>query len=94
VKRVEQSFLEVAVPGYVGCCAAIRDMDQTKTIGGIAAVTMVVAGTFDLSTPPAMGQEIAAAIKGSRYVELPTAHLSCIEAAQAFNGVVGYFLSA
>lgn len=94
VERIEQKFLKVQVEGYAGCCAAIRDMDQRKTIGTIKAVTLVVAGTFDPSTPPAMGQEIAAAVKGSRYLELPTAHLSNVEAAPAFNDAVGYFLSA
>jgi len=94
VKRVEQNFLKVGLEGYTGCCAAIRDMDQRQTISAIQAVTMVVAGTYDPSTPPAMGQEIARAIKGSRYMELPTAHLSNIEAAETFNSGVGYFLSA
>lgn len=94
VARIEQKFLKVSVEGYAGCCAAIRDMDQRKTIGVIKAVTLVVTGTFDPSTPPAMGQEIAAAIKGSRYLELPAAHLSNIEAAPTFNDTVGYFLSA
>lgn len=93
VGRIEGSFLNVSVEGYAGCCAAIRDMDQRKTIGGIKAQTMVIAGTFDPSTPPAMGQEIASSIKGSRYVELPTAHLSNVEAAQTFNEVAGFFLN-
>ena len=94
VARIEQSFLNVSVEGYAGCCAAIRDMDQSKTISGIKAPTMVVAGTYDPSTPPAMGQSIAEAIRGARYVELPTAHLSNIEAAAMFNDAVGYFLAA
>jgi 3-oxoadipate enol-lactonase len=92
--RIEAKFLEVSVEGYAGCCAAIRDMDQTKTVSGIKATTMVIAGTYDPSTPPAMGQSIARAIQGARYVELPTAHLSNIEAAATFNDVVSYFLGA
>jgi 3-oxoadipate enol-lactonase len=94
VAGVEQSFLKVSVEGYAGCCAAIRDMDQRKAIADIKATTMVVAGTHDPSTPPAMGQAIAETIHGARYVELPAAHLSNIEAAAAFNDVVGHFLSA
>ncbi len=94
VDRIEQSFLQVGLDGYLGCCAAIRDMDQRKTISHIKASTLVIAGTFDPSTPPAMGQSIAESIRGSRYVELPTAHLSNVQAATAFNDVVGYFLGA
>ena len=94
IKPVEQSFLKVGVEGYAGCCAAIREMDQRGDVAKIKAPTMVVAGTFDPSTPPAMGQEIARAIQGAQYTELPTAHLSNIEAAETFNSVVGYFLGA
>jgi 3-oxoadipate enol-lactonase len=94
VARIESSMLKVSLEGYVGCCSAIRDMDQRKAISAIKATTMVIAGTFDPSTPPAMGQAIAEAIKGARYVELPTAHLSCVEAASSFNDVVNFFLNA
>jgi 3-oxoadipate enol-lactonase len=92
--RTEKSFLAVSVEGYCGCCAAIRDMDQRETISRIHAETMVITGTYDPSTPPAMGQYIAETIRGSRYVEFPTAHLSNIEAAPIFNDVVSHFLKA
>ena len=94
IAPVEQSFLKVSVEGYSGCCAAIRDMDQRAAISRISAQTLVIAGTHDPATPPAMGQSIAETIPGARYVELPAAHLSNIEAAPAFNKAVCEFLSA
>jgi 3-oxoadipate enol-lactonase len=94
IAPVEQSFLKVSVEGYTGCCAAIRDMDQREAISGIGSPTLVIAGTHDPATPPAMGQYIADTIPGARYAELPTAHLSNIEAAPAFNMLVWEFLSA
>jgi 3-oxoadipate enol-lactonase len=93
IVQVEQSFLNVAVEGYTGCCAAIRDMDQRAAISRISVPTLVIAGTHDPATPPAMGQYIAETIPGARYVELPAAHLSNIEAAPAFNELVFEFLS-
>jgi 3-oxoadipate enol-lactonase len=93
IAAVEQSFLAVSVEGYTGCCAAIRDMDQRETISQIKAETLVISGTYDPATPPAMGRFIAEAIPGARYVELPTAHLSNIEAESEFNGVVSQFLA-
>ena len=93
VARTQERFLKVDVEGYVGCCAAIRDMDQREAIAGINAKTMVIAGTYDQSTPPAMGKFIADRISGSQYVELPAAHLSNIEAAPAFNENVMKFLN-
>ncbi len=93
VSRIEQNFLKVAVDGYAGCCAAIRDMDQTEAITGIQLETLVIAGKFDPSTPPAMGKAIADSIAGAEYVELPAAHLSNIEAAAGFNDIVLKFLA-
>ena len=37
VAQVEQSFLNVSVEGYTGCCAAIRDTDQREAISRISA---------------------------------------------------------
>ena len=94
IAPVERSFLNVSVEGYVGCCAAIRDMDQRETMSRIKTATLVIAGAYDPATPPAMGQYIAATIPGARYVELPAAHLSNIEAAPKFNDTVSQFLSS
>ena len=94
VARTRDRFLQVNVEGYAGCCGAIRDMDQRESIAGIKAKTMVIAGTYDPSTPPPMGREIYRRQRfgGSQYVELPAAHLSNIEAADAFNENVMKFL--
>lgn len=78
--------------GYVACCHAIRDMDQRKDIACIAAPTLVIAGTYDLSTPPAAGRFIAERIPGARCTELPTAHLSNVEAADAFSRALTGFI--
>jgi 3-oxoadipate enol-lactonase len=55
---------------------------------------LVIAGTHDPATPPAMGRGMAEAIPGARFVELSAAHLSNIEAADAFNDAVADFLLA
>ncbi len=71
--------------GYTACCAAIRDMDQRDAVAAITAPTLVITGTHDAATPPADGRFLAEAIADARYVELPAAHLSNIEAASAFT---------
>ena len=80
--------------GYVACCAAIRDMDQREAVAAIAAPTLVIAGTHDAATPPADGRYLAETIRDARYVELPAAHLSNIEAAPAFSAALVDFLRA
>ena len=89
---VRQMVLATPADGYIACCAAIRDMDQREAIAGISAPTLVIAGTHDPATPPADGRFIADRIEGARYVELPAAHLSNIEAARDFTAALLDFL--
>jgi 3-oxoadipate enol-lactonase len=79
-------------PGYVACCAAIRDMDQREEVKAIAAPTLVIVGSHDGATPPADGRFLAERIPGARLIELDAAHLSNIEAAPAFNAALASFL--
>ena len=79
--------------GYVACCAAVRDMDQRESLALIRAPTLVVAGTHDASTPPWDAKFIADGIPEARMVELAAAHISNVEAAEAFNAAIVSFLT-
>ena len=78
--------------GYNALCAAVRDADLREAIDAIAAPTLVIVGAHDVPTPPASGEFIAKAIRGARLVTLPAAHISNIEAADAFTAAVSEFL--
>ena len=92
VDRIRQTLLQTPVAGYVGCCEALRDMDQRPALARIAAPTLVIAGSFDPAPTPAAAREWASAIPNARFVELPAAHLSNIGAAAEFNEAVLSFL--
>jgi len=88
-----RGMLEAADPsGYAACCGAIRDADFRSELQRINVPCLVVAGTHDPATPPAGGQFLAANIAGAQYVELDAAHISNVEASEAFNGAVLDFL--
>lgn len=88
-----QAMLENAPPeGYVGCCAAVRDMDQRDAVGGIKIPTLIVAGRRDPATPPVASKFLMEHILGARYVELEAAHLSNVEQAERFTEAVAEFL--
>ena len=70
--------------GYAGCCAAVRDHDLLAQLSAITTPTTVVVGRHDLSTPPAMGEALAAAIPGARLVQLDCAHIPHAEDPSAF----------
>jgi len=92
VDKVRSMLLATAVDGYVGNCAAVRDMDQRAELARIATPTLVIAGTDDGSTPPELGREIAQSIPGARYVELDAAHLSNWEQSGAFTAALLSFV--
>ena len=75
--------------GYAGCCAAIRDMDQTTLLGRITTPTLVIGGTLDVSMPwPDHGAVLARAIAGARAVQVPAAHVSNLETPRAFSAAL------
>lgn len=93
-ESIRPMLLACPADGYAACCAAIRDMDQREAIAAISAPTLVIAGTHDPATSPADARFIADRIKGARYVELPAAHLSNIEAAPEFTAALLHFLGS
>jgi len=90
-----KAALESANPlGYTACCAAVRDFDAREQLASISVPTLVIAGAQDQSTTAADGQFLASKIPGARFVSLPAAHLSNIEAASTYTAAVTDFLSA
>jgi 3-oxoadipate enol-lactonase/4-carboxymuconolactone decarboxylase len=88
-----RNLLAVDAAGYVGCCAAIRDMDLRPLLSRITAPTLVVAGGLDQATPPAQAKAITEAIKDALYAELPCAHIPTLEAPAAFvESVLGFLV--
>ena len=79
--------------GYVGCCAAIRDMDLTALRTSIRVPTLVIVGRHDLAAPADHGAAIAQAIPGAALAELPVAHIPVIERPAAFVALLLRFLS-
>jgi 3-oxoadipate enol-lactonase len=94
VEKITQQLKSTPPLGYASSCAAIRDMDQREAIRSITRPVLVIVGTKDPATPPAMGGLIAGSIPGARLIDLDAAHLSNIEAEMAFNRAVVAFLTA
>jgi len=87
------AMLESASPqGYLSNCAAVRDFDFRNSLNTVRVPSLIVAGAHDPVAPPAEARFLADHIPGARYVELPAAHLSNIEATDDFNRQVLDFL--
>lgn len=94
IERMRAMIRRTSVEGYVGCCEAIRDMDQRRSIRAIRTPTLVVIGANDPATTPEAGQEIQRAIPGSTVARLDAAHISNVEQPDAFTSTVLRFLLA
>ncbi len=93
IAQLRTTFERTPAEGYVASCAAIRDADLRHGLPRIHAPTLVIAGTDDLATPADDGRFAADHIVKARYVELPAAHLSNIQAAPAFTQALVQFLT-
>ena len=92
VDCTRQMLLRTSPEGYCACCAAIRDMDFRHQIAAIRVPTMIVSGTHDPVTTVADADWMAERISQAQQLKLEAAHLSNIEAADAFTLGVSRFL--
>ena len=69
--------------------------DQRDRAAAIRVPTLVVCGTEDIPTPPALSNELHAMIAGSRLAMIPNAgHLTNLEQPAEFNRVVEDFIDS
>jgi 3-oxoadipate enol-lactonase/4-carboxymuconolactone decarboxylase len=79
--------------GYLGCCAALRDMDHIDLLHKIKCPTLVIVGDRDVSTPWAgHGEILAREITGAKALHLGAAHLSNLERPRSFTAALFDFL--
>ena len=92
IERMRAMIRRTSLEGYVGCCEAIRDMDQRDSIRAIRTPTLVIIGANDPATTPEAGEAIHRAIAGSTVAVLDAAHISNVEQPVAFGDAVLRFL--
>jgi pimeloyl-ACP methyl ester carboxylesterase len=78
----------------IGALQAMRDRpDATAWLGQINVPTLVIVGSADALTPPAMAQILVAGIPGARLAVLNEAgHMSNLEQPELFNAALRAFL--
>lgn len=95
VAAIRAMILATTPSGYLGCCAAIRDMDLREAIRHIELPTHVIVGADDPGTPVSAAEFIQQRIPGSALTVIPdAAHLANIEQPAAFTAALVGFLDA
>jgi 3-oxoadipate enol-lactonase len=92
IERMRDMIRRTSLAGYVGCCEAIRDMDQRESIRAIRNPVLVIIGAKDPATTPEAGRAIHAAIPGAAMAVLDAAHISNVEQPDAYMRTVQAFL--
>jgi 3-oxoadipate enol-lactonase len=77
---------------YIASCEAVSRIEFCGTNPRIACPTLVIAGTRDEATPPAMAEAIRNTISGAELTTLPAAHLSAVERPVEFANLVVEFI--
>jgi 3-oxoadipate enol-lactonase len=94
VARWRRRVVATSQEGYVGAMHAVMNIDTTDRLASLAVPTLVVAGSEDQGTPPAMSQVMAQRIPRAQLVVLEgAAHLSVIEQPRAFEHALRSFLA-
>lgn len=91
-KRITDMLASTNPDGYAANCGAVRDADFREQLGAIKVPLLVIAGTEDAVTPPAGSLFIQEHVKGAEYTEFHAAHLSNVQAGDAFSQRVIEFL--
>lgn len=78
---------------FRAACQALVEVDLAPVLGAIRNPTLVMAGSEDATTSPALARELAAGIAGARFLEIPgCGHCPQIENPRLFVEVLEEFL--
>lgn len=94
VEPIVAMLAQTSPEGYAANCAAVRDADFREQLGAIRAPTLVVCGSGDPVTTTEHGRFMQERIQGAELVEFHAAHLSNVQAGEAFSDKVLAFLRA
>jgi len=89
----KQALLGVAPEGFLAACRILQEVDLTPLLNRMRVPTLVVCGSEDQATPPALNKQIADGIAGAKYIELPgCGHCPPLEQPEAFLDAIREFV--
>lgn len=91
VAQLRDVLVRSDAAAYAAACQAVAGIDLAAGNARITCPTLVIAGTLDEATPPAMSEAIVQSIPGARLQQLSAAHLSAVEQPEAFAALLTTF---
>lgn len=78
-------LMRIEPAGFQAACRILQETDLTPLLSHVRVPTLVICGTEDQATPPALNKQVADGIAGAQYVELPgCGHCPPLEQPEAF----------
>ncbi len=91
--EVVETMGRIEPAAYLIGAEAVWLADQSDRAGQIRVPTLVLCGSEDKVTPPALSRELTHLIPGARYEEIGrSGHLSNLEQPETFNTLAGAFI--
>jgi len=90
--RMKEMMIATPVEGYLGCCAAVRDMDHREILKEIKVPTLIIAGSKDPATNVAAAEFIRDSIPGAKLAVVDAAHIANVEVPEVYAKEVLGFL--
>jgi len=93
VDERKQALMKADPGCFRTACLALAALDLSPVLGNIKSETLVMAGSEDATTPPALARELAAKIRSAKFLELQgCGHCPQIEDPELFVRTVEDFL--
>jgi 3-oxoadipate enol-lactonase len=93
VAERQAAFRAIPPDVFAGACRALSTLDLAGELDRLRNPTLIVVGSDDPATPPALGRDLAARLPDARMVEMPgIGHAPHVEDPQGFLRVIGPFL--
>jgi 3-oxoadipate enol-lactonase len=77
---------------FANACLGLAELDLTPRLASIRNRTLVMCGSLDQTTPPALARQVAAALPGAQYLDIEgSGHCPMLEQPQALVSAVRAF---
>jgi 3-oxoadipate enol-lactonase len=94
VRRISDIFLATDSSVHAAACRALGGFDGEPVLGQIRAETLVIVGSDDYATPPAMAKHLVRELSEARYLEIPDVrHMAIIESPSAWRAICAHLES-
>jgi len=88
-KQIRDTVAATTPAGYLGCSAAIMNLDFAGQLSSLRLPVLVVCGADDPGTPASENRRLASLVPGGRYEEIASArHFPNVERPDGFNRIM------